>query len=303
MANIDRNNVIDARKHIGKLFSIHTKDNKLAAFLANQLKVANEVNPQNWNLNFGLNGKFIRFNVGQEYCIQIYKHEILVLCLKDELPLECKQSHSDFFFRGYTKGSGEINTINFNEAPQCLAKVPNSIGVVFKANIDEWIPLISESNTDFIKYAANNTHILPQMVGAHSVGAVEYLSEVAGISLHNPSFAFKSISENEGRILKRLKNVSDKKLNELAISHSSQPGKKETSTSIYIRNPYVVEQAKRIANGLCQDCGNIAPFLTKGTNEPFLEVHHVVPLSQGGKDAIENVVALCPNCHRKRHYG
>ncbi|MFU8787539.1 MAG: HNH endonuclease [Methylobacter sp.] len=34
-----------------------------------------------------------------------------------------------------------------------------------------------------------------------------------------------------------------------------------------------------------------------------MEVHHIVPLSQGGEDTIEYVVALCPNCHRKRHYG
>lgn len=303
MANIDRNSVIDARKYIGKLFSAHTKDNKLAIFLANKFTVANKANSHNWNLNFGLNGKFLRFNVGQEYCIQVNEHEILVLCLKDKLPPECKQSHTDFFFRGYTKGSGVINTTTFNEAPQCLAKVPNSIGLVFKNNIDDWLSVISESNASFIKYAINNTHILPQMVGAHSVGAVEYLSEVTGISLNNPSFTFKAITENEESILKRLKNVSDKKLNELAKTHNPQPNKTETSISVYIRNPYVVEQAKRIANGLCQDCGKIAPFFTKATNEPFLEVHHIVPLSQGGEDAIGNVVALCPNCHRKRHYG
>ncbi|MCG5502267.1 HNH endonuclease [Ectothiorhodospira lacustris] len=303
MANIDRNSVIDARNYISKLFAIHTKGDELAFFLASQIMVAHEANPNNWNLNFNLNGKFIRFNVGQEYCIQIYEHEILVLCLKDELPKDCKQSHTDFFFRGYTKGSNAINTANFNEAPQCLAKVPNSIGLVFNKNIVDWISAISESNTGFIKYAINHTHILPQMIGAHSVGAVKYLSEVTGIFLQNPSFAFKSITENENRTIKRLKNVSDTKLNELAKNHNSQPRKTGTSISIYIRSPYVIEQAKRIANGLCQDCGNTAPFLTKGTNEPFLEVHHVVPLSQGGEDTIENVVALCPNCHRKRHYG
>ncbi|NWH06858.1 HNH endonuclease [Desulfobacter latus] len=24
---------------------------------------------------------------------------------------------------------------------------------------------------------------------------------------------------------------------------------------------------------------------------------------KGGKDTIENTIAICPNCHRKRHYG
>jgi len=28
-----------------------------------------------------------------------------------------------------------------------------------------------------------------------------------------------------------------------------------------------------------------------------------VPLSEGGEDTLENAIALCPNCHRKMHYG
>lgn len=43
-----------------------------------------------------------------------------------------------------------------------------------------------------------------------------------------------------------------------------------------------------------------APFIdAKG--EPYLEVHHIIWLSHGGADTIENTVALCPNCHRKMH--
>jgi 5-methylcytosine-specific restriction protein A len=36
---------------------------------------------------------------------------------------------------------------------------------------------------------------------------------------------------------------------------------------------------------------------------PYLEVHHVKQLKDGGSDRIDNAVALCPNCHRKAHYG
>lgn len=35
---------------------------------------------------------------------------------------------------------------------------------------------------------------------------------------------------------------------------------------------------------------------------PYLEVHHVLPLSKGGPDTPQNCVALCPNCHRAMHY-
>jgi len=57
---------------------------------------------------------------------------------------------------------------------------------------------------------------------------------------------------------------------------------------------------KRRANGFCQLCEEPAPFKDK-KGEPFLESHHIVWLSKGGDDTIENTVALCPNCHRKMH--
>ncbi|TOJ58505.1 hypothetical protein CGI36_22670 [Vibrio parahaemolyticus] len=28
-----------------------------------------------------------------------------------------------------------------------------------------------------------------------------------------------------------------------------------------------------------------------------------MPLKDGGSDTVENVKALCPNCHREAHYG
>ena len=68
----------------------------------------------------------------------------------------------------------------------------------------------------------------------------------------------------------------------------------------YDRNQDVVEFVKRRANGFCQLCKNAAPF-NKKDGEPFLEIHHIKWLSQGGNDAIDNTVALCPNCHRKMH--
>jgi 5-methylcytosine-specific restriction enzyme A len=36
---------------------------------------------------------------------------------------------------------------------------------------------------------------------------------------------------------------------------------------------------------------------------PFLEVHHLRTLADGGSDRVSNAVALCPNCHRQMHYG
>ena len=72
---------------------------------------------------------------------------------------------------------------------------------------------------------------------------------------------------------------------------------------IYRRNQDIIRDALVNANGICGDCRNSAPFQKANTDEPYLEVHHIVPLAQGGRDTMDNVIALCPNCHRQRHYG
>lgn len=55
------------------------------------------------------------------------------------------------------------------------------------------------------------------------------------------------------------------------------------------------------ASGVCEACGCVAPFLD-AWGKPFLEVHHLQRLADDGPDAPLNVIAICPNCHRKAHY-
>lgn len=71
----------------------------------------------------------------------------------------------------------------------------------------------------------------------------------------------------------------------------------------YTRNPDVVAEVLIRAKGYCEECESEAPFLRKKDDTPYLEVHHIKLLSKGGKDTVKNAIALCPNCHRKSHYG
>lgn len=77
-------------------------------------------------------------------------------------------------------------------------------------------------------------------------------------------------------------------------------GNKNRTTHVYNRNKYIIDYALERAKGFCQLCDQPAPFKNK-IGDPFLEVHHVVPLSKGGTDTYDNVVALRPNCHRQIH--
>ena len=33
------------------------------------------------------------------------------------------------------------------------------------------------------------------------------------------------------------------------------------------------------------------------------EFHHIVPVSEGGENTLDNIVLLCPNCHKSAHAG
>jgi len=96
----------------------------------------------------------------------------------------------------------------------------------------------------------------------------------------------------------RKRNIAD--LANRARLVAGPPGTRRVNTTLYERNQSVVEYVLRLSLGVCQLCNQSAPFL-KPTHEPYLEVHHVVWLSQHGEDRVANAVALCPNCHRKVH--
>lgn len=74
-----------------------------------------------------------------------------------------------------------------------------------------------------------------------------------------------------------------------------------TTTTTYVRDPAVKAWILKHSNGICEGCKAPSPFLGQD-GLPYLEVHHVMPLSCHGSDTVSNAVALCPNCHRRCHY-
>jgi len=82
-----------------------------------------------------------------------------------------------------------------------------------------------------------------------------------------------------------------------------KPEKVEVISIAFKRNADVVATVLDRANGICELCKQDAPFLRAKDNSPYLEVHHKVRLADGGDDTVDNAIAVCPNCHRKLHYG
>jgi 5-methylcytosine-specific restriction protein A len=98
-------------------------------------------------------------------------------------------------------------------------------------------------------------------------------------------------------------NLTELRACALAAEAEVPPRSTTAALLTYIeRSAAVRTYALARAAGKCERCGQAAPFSTPD-NLPFLEVHHIRRLTDGGPDQINAVAAICPNCHRHLHYG
>lgn len=115
-----------------------------------------------------------------------------------------------------------------------------------------------------------------------------------------------AITETEFEIYERAQKAKAKSLSRDNLeakakeSSSEQVSNRKVTSNVFVRNPFVTEYVKLIANGICGLCDQPAPFIDK-SGKPFLHSHHVEYLANGGKDVIENCIAVCPNCHARIH--
>lgn len=92
-------------------------------------------------------------------------------------------------------------------------------------------------------------------------------------------------------------------LRDRALAASSEKVERATRSSVYHeRSRAVAAYVLERATGFCEGCGLPAPFLRKG-DTPYLETHHIFRVSDEGPDKPSTVIALCPTCHRRVHYG
>lgn len=93
-----------------------------------------------------------------------------------------------------------------------------------------------------------------------------------------------------------------KRVPQAAPAGIEAPRRTQSNATVYERDPRVKAWVLTNAAGTCERCDTAAPF-TKPDGQPFLEVHHLRQLANGGSDQVSNAVALCPNCHRELHHG
>ena len=157
--------------------------------------------------------------------------------------------------------------------------------------------------------AAMDELCLPWIAGyrpARNVGnrikdQIQSLLRDAGVleaELAQPTGELEALEDRTATLRKR----RGRKLLEGTPRGQSSPRRVPSSSSQFVRDPLVRAWVLEASGGACEACSAPAPFLDS-LGQPYLEVHHVLTLAEGGPDTVENAVAVCPNCHRRLHLG
>lgn len=103
------------------------------------------------------------------------------------------------------------------------------------------------------------------------------------------------VSEKEREDFVKTLNIQE--LEDFKSIKNTQPMSK--TINYFKRNRKIVYELKKLYNGKCQICQGT---FEKENGDNYCETHHVKALGKNGTDTIDNLVVLCPTCHRKLHY-
>lgn len=87
---------------------------------------------------------------------------------------------------------------------------------------------------------------------------------------------------------------------EIAQGHKT-PEVREAIQRIRVRDRRAVRRLKELYGSRCQVTGEANTFLMRN-GRLYSEVHHLIPLGQGGADSLYNMVVLSPVIHRMFHF-
>lgn len=113
------------------------------------------------------------------------------------------------------------------------------------------------------------------------------------------------LSDNDEEVFQNAVQIS--KPFTLPTGKVEKPKKRQNaSVSEYSRNPKLSKSALITANYKCEYNESHQTFTSQMTGRNYTEAHHLIPMGRQEEysysiDVPENVISLCPNCHRKIH--
>lgn len=286
-------------KTVKSLLSEEIRKTALEIFAASIHK-ANSYGENKWGCRYEKDG--IRLLIGSVIILVLHKKVIWLSIDKQQLELSDAKTilENSQFWRWDQDDYPEYPTINAING--YYSPLPESLPI--------WFSVLKRLHFASIERSAKKWFQLRQdSQTSHCHDFVEYLRFEVDKSLPKPNYE-SSPALNADEFYKdiEIKVKESRQLNAEKRKKRLEkaPKKPEVIQLIQIgfkRNQDVIAEALERANGFCESCKNSAPFLRDSDGTPYLEVHHQVPLAEGGEDTVDNAIALCPNCHRKAHFG
>lgn len=146
----------------------------------------------------------------------------------------------------------------------------------------------SAHENDFRKYKPNNHYLLPkvrqQLQFLRNDGLIQFVDG-------RGTYTLRGIELLKGE-------VEDEKIQEIS---KEVPEKREYLIETFARNRGWVKEAKEKFGKYClyPRCFNT---FNKPDNKPYIEVHHIISLCDGGEDAIWNLSVVCAHHHKMAHF-
>ncbi len=170
-------------------------------------------------------------------------------------------------------------------------------GIKFKENI----PIYDQINTGYIEDRGfEGKRKQPDWQNSIRKISEEAFSEILRLSNIDQNQLSVDIEEPRSP-LETLKKLNTK-------LSDTPPLERNAKVQNYVdRGTAVTKALKEILGAKCQICGwhGFAKKSKKSTNESFIEAHHLDQIANQniGSLCSDNIILLCPNCHREIHYG
>lgn len=202
--------------------------------------------------------------------------------------------------KDYTKHSRAVAQMcDLLDAAACLAGVPLLALVAVRSkngavNPKAWTKEYGAARSAIIERSLTHNFSASDI---QTIGRA--LSDLKGLG-NRKSWAF--VHRTYGDLLYRrlIADYDDPLYGALDDLGTEDPARILYSGYTYLRDPKVRSAVLARAAGHCEYCGELG-FL-KPDGYRYLETHHVIALAKDGADKLTNVIALCPNDHRKAHF-
>ena len=141
---------------------------------------------------------------------------------------------------------------------------------------------------EILAYSPKNKYPLPklrqQLQFLRDEGILTFVDNRGTYTLREPVILHGELSEES-----------------VAFIHDAEPNKTEYIRETFARDRGWVKEAKEKFGSYClhPSCNNT---FNKQNGLPYIEVHHIVPLFEGGEDAVWNLAVVCAHHHKMAHF-